>query len=221
MLYDDIECDYEVIWTIVNDDFGHKVLKTAYNNGVLGGTIMLAMGYLKNPLLRILGINEIRREVVMMVTNKNISKKLLPVLEKEFHLNKLKHGITFSIKVQKFLGSHRIKDIGSGDYRRDSDNMYNVVFTVVDKGKGEDIIELAFKLGTKGGTIINGRGSGINDTCRLFSIEVEPEKEIVMIITHKDSTEKLVEEIKNAMEIGKPCSGVIFVQEIHQIYGVF
>lgn len=99
--------------------------------------------------------------------------------------------------------------------------MYNVIYTVIEKGLGEEVIETAIACGSKGGTIINGRGSGIHETCKMFSIEIEPEKEIVIIISKKDLTEPIVSGIREKLKIDEPGKGIIFVQEIDQIYGIF
>ncbi len=213
--------DFEILWVVVNDDLGHKVLKTAYKHGILGGTIMLAMGYLKGKLLRLLELDEVRREVVMMVTNKTIAATLLPVLEKEFHLNKLYHGLAFSVSVDSFLGKCTKQPNIIVNRRKDSDRMYNVIFTIVERGRGEEVVEAALKAGSKGATIINARGSGVNDTCRLFAMEIETEKEVIMVIANKEETQKVVLGIRKLIDIDNPCSGVVFVQEIDQIYGLF
>ena len=211
--------DYELLTVIVDSGLGSKVLHTAYCNGVLGGTIVHGVGFVKNKLLRFLDLNETRREVVMMVTNKTISAKLLPILEEKLELNKLYQGIAFSTNVTSFFGSYKSQP-NIIINRKESDRMYNVIYTVIEKGFGEDVIETAMNAGSKGGTIINGRGSGVHETCKLFSIEIEPEKEIVIIISKKDKTEGIVASIREKLKLDEPGNGIIFVQEIDQIYGV-
>ena len=99
--------------------------------------------------------------------------------------------------------------------------MYNVITIIVNKGKGEDVIEAAVKAGSLGGTIINGRGSGIHETSKLFNMEIEPEKENVIIISRQEKTDAIVESIKEHVEIEKPGNGIIFVQEVSSVYGLF
>ena len=89
-----------------------------------------------------------------------------------------------------------------------------------DKGKAEDVIDAATAAGSKGGTIINGRGSGIHETSRLFFMDIEPEKEIVLILSEKKNSEAIVSSIREKMEIEKPGKGIIFVQEVSRVYGL-
>jgi len=91
---------------------------------------------------------------------------------------------------------------------------------VVDKGKAEDVIDAATAAGSRGGTIINARGSGIHETSKLFFMDVEPEKEIVMILSEKKDAEAIISSIREKLDIEQPGKGIIFVQEVSKVYGL-
>jgi nitrogen regulatory protein PII len=82
-------------------------------------------------------------------------------------------------------------------------------------------VEAAAKAGSKGATIINARGSGIHETSRLFAMDIEPEKEIVLIVSDSDSTDHIVASIRENFQIEKPGNGIVFVQNVTQAYGLF
>ncbi len=82
------------------------------------------------------------------------------------------------------------------------------------------MIYAATAAGSKGGTVINARGSGIHETSRLFFMDIEPEKEIVLIISDKKSADAIVSSIREKMEIDKPGKGIIFIQDVSMIYGL-
>jgi len=92
---------------------------------------------------------------------------------------------------------------------------------VVDKGKAEDVIDAAVKAGSKGGTIINGRGSGIHETSRLFSMNIEPEKEFVIILSEAEATEAIISSIRTHLKIDDPGNGIIYVQKVNKTYGLY
>jgi len=96
-----------------------------------------------------------------------------------------------------------------------------VIISVVNRGKAEDVIEAAQATGSKGGTIINGRGSGIHETTKLFNMVIEPEKEVVMILSKEDVAENIIAAIREKLEIDKPGNGIIFVQDVNQVYGIY
>ena len=99
--------------------------------------------------------------------------------------------------------------------------MYQSITVIVDKGKGEEVIDAATKAGSKGGTIINGRGSGIHETSKLFAMEIEPEKEIVIILSKIEDVDNIISSIKDEMKIDEPGKGVIYTQDIKKAYGLY
>lgn len=98
--------------------------------------------------------------------------------------------------------------------------MYDAIFTIIDRGKADAVIEAAKQAGARGGTIINARGSGIHETQMLFAMEIEPEKEMVLILVKKELMEPVVSSIREQLQIDEPGNGIIFVQEVNQIYGL-
>ena len=97
---------------------------------------------------------------------------------------------------------------------------YQAITVIVDKGKAEEVVDAAAKAGSKGATIINARGSGIHETSRLFAMDIEPEKEIVLILSQNEKVEDIVESIRQEMQIDVPGNGIIYVQPVNRTYGL-
>ena len=213
--------EFEMLCIVVNFGLGSKVNKIAKQNGSLGGTVFLGRGTIKNRILELLEISDTRKEIVIILSEKTIAYKTLEELDKKFNFSKPNHGIAFSTSVINILGSKNCNCIVDKERRGDEIKMYNSIFVVVDKGNAEAVIEAATKAGSKGGTIINARGSGIHETSKLFSMEVEPEKEIVLILSENHLTESITSSISEKLEIDKPGNGIIFIQDVNKTYGVY
>ena len=82
-------------------------------------------------------------------------------------------------------------------------------------------MKAANKAGSRGATIINGRGSGIHETSKVFAMEIEPEKEIVLIISPSNLTDSIVSSIRDELKINEPGNGIIFVQDVNKAYGLY
>ncbi|MDR5658560.1 hypothetical protein RH915_03555 [Serpentinicella sp. ANB-PHB4] len=52
-------------------------------------------------------------------------------------------------------------------------------------------------------------------------MEIEPEKEIVLIISECDLTDAIASSVKEDLEIDKPGNGIVFVQDINKVYGIY
>ena len=214
------QLEFTLIYVIVNYGQGSKVLSSAKHHGVTGGTIFLGKGTVTNRFLELLSLTEIRKEIVLMVAEKNVAQQALAAINTEFHLEKSNHGIAFSIPVTNFFGSHDFIEQPFKESRGVKEPMYNAIFVIVDKGKGETVIEAATEKGARGGTIIHARGSGIHKSIKLFAMEIEPEKEIALILCEQDLTAPIVTHIRTELRIDEPGNGVIFTQGVDQTYGL-
>lgn len=200
---------------------GSKVLNIAKHYGINGGTIILGHGTVKNKLLDFLDLNDVRKELVIMLGKEDVIENMLEHLNEEMQLNKPNHGIAFSASISGIFGTRSIKcDIIKEDGGTDV-TMYNAICTIVEKGFAEEVIDAATKAGSRGGTIISARGSGIHETSKLFSMEIEPEKEIVLILSDHDSTDAIVESIRKDLDIDKPGKGIIFVHPLSKTLGLY
>ena len=102
-----------------------------------------------------------------------------------------------------------------------NNTMYHAITVIVEKGNAELVIDAATEAGSKGGTIINARGSGIHETSKLFSMNIEPEKELVLILSEKESTENIISSIREKLKIDEPGNGIIFIQDVNKTYGLY
>lgn len=211
---------------VVNLGTGSKVLKEAKEHGISGGTIFLGKGTAQNHILEILGLDKIKKEIVLMVSDTQIEYKIHEVLIEKFHFNKPNHGIVFSIQVNKILGSRackcNLKEKEEGDMRTVEKSIdYEVIFTIVDRGFAEEVVDVATRAGAQGGTIINGRGSGVHENSKFFGMSIEPEKEIIMILIEKSKTDLIVSSIRENLNIDAPGKGIIFTMDVNKTSGLF
>lgn len=213
----------ELMCIIVDFNLGRKVMRILKKFGVTGGTIILGNGTVNNRILNLLAITDSRKEIVLAVTNKSNVDKALEGLNKEFKFEKKNHGIVFTTSICGVAGSSSFEcSCKTNNEERGVDKtMYHVITVIVDKGKGEEVVSAGSEAGSKGGTIMNARGAGIHETSRLFHMEIEPEKEIVIILCENDKTEAIASAIREKVSIDKPGNGIIYIQNVNKTYGIY
>ncbi|MEY8462873.1 P-II family nitrogen regulator [Streptococcus merionis] len=209
----------ELLYVIVNYGQGSRVLELAKKIGFRGGTVLPALGTVKHPFLNFLSLYDVEKEVVLMASQHEKTQELMTHLDSKIHFEKPHHGLMFTIPICQIIGSRTYQSTYT-EKTRGEEGMYHLITTVVERGNAEDVIEAAEAAGSQGGTIINGRGSGINETTRLFNMDIEPEKEVVWIIAPKDDSDRIVQSIRTHLAIDEPGRGIIFIQTIGQIYGL-
>lgn len=220
---DFIELELELMYIIVNYGLGSKIIKYAKKFGVTGSTICLGKGTIKNSFLEFLAINESRKEIVLIAGERSIIYSVMEELNKKFSFDKPNKGVVLTVSIKEAIGARGLKEINYNpeESRGAEKSIYNLIVVIVEKGNGEHVVEAANKAGSRGATIINGRGSGIHETSKLFAMDIEPEKEIVMIISQSSLTEKIVSSIRKDIKIDEPGKGVIFVQEVNKACGLY
>jgi len=211
----------ELLCVIVNLGLGSKVMQKAKQHGVCGGTILLGKGTVNNRILNFLGLSDVRKEVVLMISDTETINKTLVKLNEEFKFEKSNHGIAYTTTICNVVGTRNCKCKEVKSEREEQNSMYDAITVIVDKGRAEDVIDAATKAGSKGGTIINARGSGIHETSKVFAMEIEPEKEVVIILSEVDKTESIINSIREQLKIDQPGNGIIYVQEINKTYGLY
>lgn len=97
---------------------------------------------------------------------------------------------------------------------------YNVIFTIVERGKGEAIIKATHEAGADGATLFFGRGTGIHEHRKILGIPIEPEKEIVITLIENEKTDAVLEAIVKAGKLNEPGKGRAFVVSVEKMVGV-
>ena len=212
--------EFELVICVVNSGQGSKVLKIAKWQGVTGGTIFMGTGLVHNRLLEFLDLDDIRREIVLMVADSGIAGKTAEELDREMVFRKPNHGIVFTVPITCLYGTQicGIKDFNENKVVANA--LYSAIFTVVERGLGEDVVDASKEAGAKGATIIHARGSGIHEKEMLFAMQIEPEKDVVLILAKNEMCEDIISSIRNRLNIDEPGTGIIFTLGVGKAYGL-
>lgn len=100
--------------------------------------------------------------------------------------------------------------------------MYTATMLIREIGTAEKSMEIAESLGATGGTILRGRGAAAHseEILNLFDMEIEPEKDILLLITPKEITDQIIDELTEELALEKENSGVIFSFELSDVKGL-
>lgn len=98
---------------------------------------------------------------------------------------------------------------------------YEAIFTIVDQGKGQKVIDTAKAAGAFGATLINGKGSGIKEEKLPFTMTVEPLKEIILILSQHCHTDDIVLAVTKELDLEKPGHGILFTVDVTRTVGLY
>lgn len=195
-----------IVYVIVPCGMGSKIVQFAKKQGALGGMIRLGEGTISHHMLDLLCLNENKKEIVtLFIADKQREALILTIIE-QFKIEKKHKGIVYVVPT-----NHSLQGVEA---------VYQLITVIVDRGVAEDVIAAASTAGAKGGTIMNARGSSVYDTKRLFHMEIEPEKETVLIVALQEKVDAIVSSIDDKLHLEESQS-ILFVQPIIQAYGIY
>lgn len=210
----------EMLVVIVEQNKASKVLHLADEKGVTASVAMLGIGTASRTLFDYLGLNDKKKAVLLLFGKTEEIEDLADYLVEKLELNKPNHGIAYIESAFNVFGTED-NDNGNGSENiKRGETMYNAIYTIVEKGNAEDVIEAAQKAGSRGGTIVNARGLGSEEARKVFNMFIEPEKEIVLIISEEKMTKDIVDSIRKETGIEEQGKGIIFITNVAQTYGL-
>lgn len=211
----------EVVCLIINESYTARILKKAQELGIPEATIFNAQGTVRSSLMHFLGLDEVRREVVLLITDTEKSKKAIQELDDKFHFDKPNHGIAFTLSVSQLLGMTNIDTVQARTIERgENKGMYQAIFVIVDRGDSEDVLEAAKTAGSRGGTIIHARGTGSEEAESFFQMDIDPEKDVVLILSQVKKADQIVDAIHEKLDLDQPNKGILFKLDVNETRGL-
>lgn len=204
----------------------NRILELAADKGLHGGTIMLGEGRERSNLLKTLGIDSTRRDLVMMIAPTDMAQKGFKYITQKSKLEQKKAGVALRFPLNRTTGISKDtidSDKLNKDYQDETSQeiTYRLLINISDVGKGEDVLDIIQNSGGLGGTIFHGRGAASDQIERVFNMEIEPEKDVVMSIVPLEKSDTIINNVTEKFEINNKNSGILFAVDLAEATGLF
>ena len=97
---------------------------------------------------------------------------------------------------------------------------HEAIFCIVNSGYSEAVMDTAKKLGARGGTVINARGTASKEAETFFHITIQPEKEIVMILVPTKIKDDVLHALYNEVGLDTAGQGIAFSVPVDSVVGI-
>lgn len=97
---------------------------------------------------------------------------------------------------------------------------YDLIITIVNRGFADLVMDAARGSGASGGTIMHARGTGIHEAEKFFGISIQPEKDVVLILTNRDNKKQIMTSIKEKAGLNKEGKGISFALPVDDVCGI-
>lgn len=216
------EQPFVIMTLILSEHQCQKFARIAREKNLRDGIIILGKGTVKNAALHLLGIKSQKKEIVNILVEKERAKEVLEYFAEELRLQEHGHGIAYTMPViiaDQIMNEKR--DACNTAQSTEEESMFKKLTVVVNRGMAEDVMDIARKSGVTGGTILHGRGTDSESAAKFFGMEIEPEKELVMILMPSELTEKVVNDLFGELKLSVPGNGIMFVEPVLEVRGLF
>ena len=96
--------------------------------------------------------------------------------------------------------------------------MNRLIVVIVNQGYEEEVMAAARSAGARGGTTFNARGTAKEeDVVKLLGITLNPDKEIVFILTEEENQVAIMTAVKNCAGLATKGGGLVFSLPVDSI----
>ena len=168
---------------ITNSDMDDAVREIFLEHNLVFSFVCNGRGTASNSLLDYYGIEGREKRIYVSLITKSVEIRVFEDISYLLSLKKIGNGICFSIPLSSSNGF--VRDLLSS-YKEEIDmevnDRYHLVITSVLEGYSDMVMSAAKKGGASGGTVISGRSLGTGNA-NFLKLKIEPEKDIVLIVT--------------------------------------
>lgn len=187
--------------------FGSDFMKVLQDDGAKAISCIYGYGSATDAISNMLHVDKIKKEIVMAILDDESVKKILDDLSEK--LNKTNTGIAFTSPLDYK---------GEDDLNFDID--YVALYVIVDRHEGQKAVHIAQENGARGATLVHGRGSAKEVKSILLNMNIEPEKDIVIMLVKKDLVEKIRDDIYEQMNLIEENKGIIYSLPVMEVRGL-
>ncbi len=190
---------------------------------------MSAVGTASSEMLDVLGLGGVDKSLLVSFLPKFSADKMLVKLNKTLKLEAAGSGIAFTLplsglnnllfKMLKHLEESEEQTEKKGENVM-SESKYVMIASVVNQGFSEEVMNAARSAGAAGGTILHSRCAGDQDAVNLWGLNIQEEKEIVMIVADNEHKLDIMKAISEKCGMHSEAKGMVVSLPIDNVVGI-
>ena len=97
---------------------------------------------------------------------------------------------------------------------------HQVVICIVNNGFADEAMDAARDVGARGGTVLSARGTANLEAEKAFQIQIQPEKEMVMILVTDEIKDAVLHALYKSVGTHTPAHGIAFAMPVDNVVGI-
>lgn len=203
----------KILTIIVGSKYGKKILESIDKSLYKEVFLLEGTGTSSSGLHYLLKLYDIKKDIMSFIVSKENLDKMYKYLLDDMGLGNDLRGIAFDIDIDKFEEESMNTD-------KREDFLYNAIFSIVDHGHSDHVILAAERVGSIGATVLNAKGSGYEKRNPILKLVVEPEKEVILIISPNTKTDAIIESIDKDLNSDGKKNAITFAINVNRVEGL-
>lgn len=197
----------QLLRVILPRGFGSDFMKVLKDDGAHTISCVYGYGSANDTISNMLHVDKIKKEIVMAILDDESVRKVLGDLSQK--LDKTNTGIAFTSPLDY-----------KGEETLNFEIDYVALYVIVDRHNGQKAVQIAQDNGARGATLVHGRGSAKEVKSILLNMNIEPEKDIVIMLVKKDLVGKIKNAIYEQMNLDEENKGIIYSLPVMEVRGL-
>lgn len=211
----------KLLLCLVGRGRAQALMDVAKKAGARGGTIGLGRTVGNNAILQALSLADVQQDILFTLLGPEKDAVLAAVLAAAKENPKKFSGYAAVLDVPRM--SVRVCPTtdfqhapGDGEERATMNSGFELITIITNAGYADDVMAAARKAGASGGTIMTGRGTGTEEDVKFFGISLVPEKDVLLIVSTRETTKAIIEAACAVPKLNEPGGGVVFTTGVEE-----
>ncbi len=221
---------FRILVLITSPKLAQKATELYHEGGVPVHYRLNGMGTASSEMLDILGIGSSDKIVLVSMMPKTFADKMLLKLHEKLKFGVPGNGIAFTLPMSG-ANNHILrilKECNSEDNETSArkekiimaDTKSVLIASVVNQGYSNEVMDAARAAGAKGGTILNSRRMGDEQTMSFWGLSLQEEKEMVMVIADSENKMQIMQAISEKCGMHSEAKGIVLSLPIDTVIGL-
>lgn len=220
----------KLLVTIVDRGKGAKAVDLYRSHALHFEYLCMGLGTANSKTLDYFGLAETEKDVVLTLIPAPKVATVIGLANEKFGLDRPGRGILFTIPLSGISGQipvvlckpENMPQIGEEkeESAMEASIRYDLILVIVNRGNTDTVMDAARAEGARGGTVLHARRVGYEDRESLLGFTLQPEKEIVTILTPRPQKHELMKAINKAAGLSTPAAGVLFSLPVNDMMGL-
>lgn len=185
---------------------------------------MLGKGTATSEHLSLWGLLATEKAIVSTIADGEQTQHLMKVAKRRMFIDIPGNGIMLSVPLKSVGGGRTMAYLTDNKTpaggRPAMEFSHELIYVIVNEGTSDMIMAAARPAGATGGTVIQGRGTGVKQAEKFLGISLANEKDIVLILAAADKKSAIMKAIIEQSGPKTPAGAICFSLPVTQVAGL-